>query len=163
MKIQQSSIERATVFHGQNSMRSLRRPPRSAPTAVKERFRGLLRDEGIAELEAPETNRVPRRYYREFRDTTTFAEPAAALDLSPFVLAGVAVPYDSLSCDLGGWRERIMPGAFADAIRNRTADTLAVVEHDTCKLFGRLSSGTLKLTDLPDGVHVTVDLPSTSI
>ncbi|HEX4129740.1 MAG TPA: HK97 family phage prohead protease [Pirellulales bacterium] len=163
MNIQRAYVERATVFYGRNTNRSLRRPPPSAPEAVQKRFRELLRAEGVTGAEQPLKGRLSRRKYIERRDASPGASPAAALDLSPYVLSGTAIVYDSLSEDMGGWRERIMPGAFAEAIRNRTSDTLAVIEHDIGKLLGRASVGTLKLSDLPDGLHVTVDLPSTTV
>jgi phage head maturation protease len=42
-------------------------------------------------------------------------------------LVGYAAVFDSLSHDLGGFRERIKRGAFADSIRRR--DILALYSH----------------------------------
>ncbi len=69
------------------------------------------------------------------------------------------IPYNSLSCDLGGYKEMIAPGAFADAFN---ADVLALRDHDPKLLLGRTKSGTLTLTDSDEGLRYKVDLPNTT-
>ena len=61
-----------------------------------------------------------------------------------------------------GLRERIMPGAFADALA-RGRDVICAVDHWTGagRLLGRLSAKTLRLSDAPDGLRYEVDLPDT--
>lgn len=73
---------------------------------------------------------------------------------------GVAIPYNSLSQDLGGFREIILPGAATEAIK---ADILALYAHDKRALLGRTSSGTLKLREDAAGVHYSINLPNTQV
>lgn len=68
-----------------------------------------------------------------------------------FVLEGTAISYDCLSQDLGGFRERIMPGAFARSLKSG-ADVKALFNHDRNYLLGRTKSGTLQLKDSRTGL-----------
>ena len=71
------------------------------------------------------------------------------------------IPYSSLSCDLGGFREKIAPGAFADALLPE-ADLLCLYEHSTQNLLGRTTSGTMTLMDSDAGLRYTTKLPNTT-
>ena len=71
------------------------------------------------------------------------------------------IPFNSLSHDLGGFRERIAPTAFRSTLASG-ADVLALVDHSKEKLLGRLSNGTLRLSETPAGLEVSIDLPATS-
>lgn len=77
-------------------------------------------------------------------------------------LRGVAIVYDRLSQDLGGFKERIAPGAVAKALGR--SDVRALFNHDANLILGR-SKGknpTLRLEDSPEGLRYEVDLPNTS-
>lgn len=76
-------------------------------------------------------------------------------------LVGHAAVFHSLSEDMGGWRERIRPGAFARAIRERQ-DVRALVNHDPNMVIGRTRSGTLGLVEDDVGLRVRVKLPATT-
>jgi phage head maturation protease len=76
------------------------------------------------------------------------------------VLTGL-IPYDSRSQDLGGFVEVIKPGAFNDAL-TAGADVLCCRDHDYTLLLGRTKSGTMQLSDSPDGLRYRVQLPNTS-
>lgn len=78
----------------------------------------------------------------------------------PPMLVGYAVVYNSLSEDLGFFREMIKPGAFAESLK--TADIRALVDHDPSQLLARNKSGTLRLFDEPKGLRVEIDLPATT-
>jgi HK97 family phage prohead protease len=78
----------------------------------------------------------------------------------PAVLVGKAVVYDSLSEDLGYFRETIKPGAFTESLK--TADVRALVDHNPTYLLGRNTSGTLRLDDRADALYVEIDLPDAS-
>lgn len=79
-------------------------------------------------------------------------------DAAP-VLRGHAAVFDSLSEDLGGFREKIAPGAFADAIQ--TDDVRALLNHDPNILLGRNRSKTLRLAEDQKGLAIEIDLPDT--
>lgn len=71
------------------------------------------------------------------------------------ILRGHAAVFNSLSEDLGGFREQILPGAFADALE--TDDVRLLINHDGLPL-ARNRSGTLKLSEDTRGLAFTADL-----
>lgn len=76
-------------------------------------------------------------------------------------LVGRAASYGVLSADLGGFREMIARGAFSRAVREKD-DCVFTLNHDSNALpLGRVSSGTLVLTDSADGLDCRCDLPDT--
>lgn len=78
------------------------------------------------------------------------------------VIRGYAVVYNRLSVDLGGFRERILPGAF-DGVFNRQrgrADLVSYYNHNPDILLGRESSGTLKVWTDEKGVGFEVTPPA---
>jgi HK97 family phage prohead protease len=79
----------------------------------------------------------------------------------PSKLVGYAAVFGSLSADLGGFQERILPGAFKGSIAG-TTDIRALVDHDSTKLLGRRSNGTLQIAEDAKGLRVEIDLPDTS-
>jgi HK97 family phage prohead protease len=65
------------------------------------------------------------------------------------------------TADIGGYfREIIARGAFTNTLR--TADVRAYFDHDSGRVLGRSSSGTLRLTEDQKGLAVEIDLPDTS-
>jgi HK97 family phage prohead protease len=81
------------------------------------------------------------------------------------VLSGYAVRYNTVSVDLGGFRESILPGAF-DKVLNRQRgkrDVVALFNHDANQLLGRTSSGTLELSSDDKGLRYSVVLPNTEL
>jgi HK97 family phage prohead protease len=68
-----------------------------------------------------------------------------------FTLEGTAVSYDCLSQDLGGYRERVMPGAFTRSLK-QGADVKCLLNHDVNVVLGRTKSGTLRLQDTRKGL-----------
>lgn len=57
----------------------------------------------------------------------------------------LSIPFGSWSEDLGGFRERILPGAFRRSLEG-SEDIVALWSHDTSKPLARRSNGTLKLS-----------------
>ena len=76
------------------------------------------------------------------------------------VVIGHAAVFNSLSEDLGGFKERIEPGAFDDVLDN---DVRAYFNHDPNFLLGRVSAGTLRLGVDEKGLRYELDIPNTSV
>lgn len=71
------------------------------------------------------------------------------------------IPFNSLSVDLGGFKERLMPTAFRSTLAGG-ADIRALVDHNAEKLLGRTSSATLRVAETDKGLAVEIDVPQTS-
>jgi HK97 family phage prohead protease len=74
-------------------------------------------------------------------------------------VTGLAVPYNELSEDLGGFREKFLPGAFRGSL---LSDVFVDIEHDRTAKLGRTTAGTARLREDAKGLWVTVDLPDTT-
>ncbi len=81
--------------------------------------------------------------------------------VSPGKLAGYAAIYNSHSQDLGGFVERIMPGAFKRSL-SQPDHIRALLEHDPQRLLGRVGSRTLSLQEDTKGLYFELSLPDTS-
>ncbi|MDQ3730306.1 MAG: HK97 family phage prohead protease [Actinomycetota bacterium] len=77
------------------------------------------------------------------------------------VFEGHAAVFDSRSGDLGGFTEEIQRGAFRRALADDD-DVRFLVNHDKNRLLARTSSGTMKLSEDPKGLHVRAELAPTS-
>lgn len=76
------------------------------------------------------------------------------------IVAGYAAVFDQ-EADVGGFfREKIARGAFTDTLK--TADVRAYFDHDTGRVLGRSTAGTLRLKEDSKGLAVEIDLPATS-
>lgn len=91
-----------------------------------------------------------------------FAEPVEVRSVDgKLVLSGTAIRYGARSRDLGGFRERVMPGAATEVIQK--GDVLALDEHRHDRYLGRLSNTTLRLFDSATELRYEVDLPDTAV
>ncbi len=95
---------------------------------------------------------------RETRHYGGSIQLRAAADAAVRTIAGHAAVFDQLSEDLGGWRERIAPGAFARAIQRD--DVRALWNHNPLYVLGRTAARTLRLSEDDHGLAVEVDPPS---
>lgn len=73
---------------------------------------------------------------------------------------GHAAVFNKFSEDLGGFREKIAPGAFRDSIKS--SDTRALFNHNPNFVLGRTSSGTLELKEDKQGLFFRTSLPNTT-
>jgi HK97 family phage prohead protease len=74
-------------------------------------------------------------------------------------ITGHAAVFDSLSRDLGGFKERIRAGAFDDTL---TDDVRALFNHDPNYVLGRSSAGTLSLAVDKRGLVFDIKPPATT-
>jgi HK97 family phage prohead protease len=76
-------------------------------------------------------------------------------------LIGYAAVFNSLSGDLGGFREVIKPGAFDRSLASGT-NVMARAEHDSKLLLGTTAARTLRLSVDGRGLRYEVDVPDTT-
>jgi HK97 family phage prohead protease len=74
-------------------------------------------------------------------------------------IRGHAIVFNSLSLDLGGFREVIRPEAV-DRTLKEVMDVRALWNHDTGIVLGRTTAGTLRLRKDMHGLQVEIDPPS---
>src|SRR5215203_7203025 len=82
------------------------------------------------------------------------------IDTRGRTLHGYAAVYNVESEDLGGFRERIAPGAFSDVL---DADVRALLNHNPNEVLGRTKSGTLRLFDEQRGLRFEIDVPDSPL
>jgi HK97 family phage prohead protease len=87
---------------------------------------------------------------------------AAAGSASPGILEGYAAKFNVPSADLGGFIEVIKPGAFKRALK-LNQDVRALQDHDSSRVLGRTTSGTLSLIEDAVGLKFKCVLPNTSV
>ena len=76
-------------------------------------------------------------------------------------VSGYFATFNTLSSDLGGFRERVAKGAFAQSLRDNP-DVICYFNHDSNLILGRVSSGTLSVEEDDRGLKFRVTLPQTS-
>lgn len=76
------------------------------------------------------------------------------------VLRGHAAVFNSPSVEMWGMVEYVAPGAFRKTITEY--DQRALLNHNTEKVLGRRSAGTLRLFEDEIGLAVEIDVPDTS-
>jgi HK97 family phage prohead protease len=76
-------------------------------------------------------------------------------------LVGHAVVFDSPTVIGRNFREQISRGAFTDSIARN--DVRAFFNHDYGAVLGRLSAGTLRLSQDQRGLLAEIDLPDTTL
>lgn len=74
-------------------------------------------------------------------------------------IVGYAAVFNA-ETNIGGFFERIKPGAFARAIAEQQ-DVRALFNHDPNFLLGRLGAGTLRMAEDEQGLRVEIDPPDT--
>lgn len=95
------------------------------------------------------------REIRTARDAVELFAPAG--DTGPAgreTLVGYASTF-AQPYDMGAFWEEVAPGAFADSLK--TADVVALVNHDTAMPLARASRGNLRLAEDDRGLRVEID------
>lgn len=84
-------------------------------------------------------------------------------------IRGISPPWNSLSVDLGGFKEQFSPTAF-DRILARhkndprgQVDVVGLFNHDDSQLLSRTTNGTLRLAKAATGLGAEMDLPDTQL
>lgn len=143
----------------------------------------LTRIEALIEAEAAEPSEVleAARDFESLRVKMQVARPTVAPELKRVVLAplteievrdskagkgqmtvaGHAAVFNRLSHDLGGFREKIAPGAFTGVL-DGTPDVHFVWDHDTSLVLARTTNKTLELREDPLGLHFWARVAPTS-
>lgn len=74
-------------------------------------------------------------------------------------IVGYAARFNELSEEMWGFKEKIAPGAFKNALLN--SDTRALFNHDPNYVLGRISAGTLRLQEDDKGLWYEIIPPDT--
>lgn len=74
------------------------------------------------------------------------------------IINGRPANFNTLSHDLGGFKERVMPGAFTRSLASEedVSDVRALIGHDKMALIGRRSAGTLDIREDKEGLTVDI-------
>ena len=102
------------------------------------------------------------RIHAGAREERTFALAGVEVrsgEGEPSVIVGHAAVYNRWSEDLGGFKERVLPGAFTKTLVG--GDVRALFNHDPNFLLGRTKSGTLTVSDEAKGLHFEATPPDT--
>lgn len=105
------------------------------------------------ELRARSIDGVQRRTF------TTRMEVRAAGD--SWQIVGLGIVYNSLSENLGGFREEIASGAATEVLATNP-DVRGLFNHNPDLVLGRTLAGTMALEEVAGGVQYTLDPPATS-
>lgn len=97
---------------------------------------------------------------RENRTYVASEVRAAGGGSEPLSIEGYAAVFNSYSQDLGGFKERIKPGAFDRTISEKQ-DVRCLFNHDPNVVLGRTISGTLLLAQDAKGLSYRCMLPNT--
>ena len=72
------------------------------------------------------------------------------------VISGIVIPYSTQSL-VGSFREQFAPGSI------KFSDVIANIQHQRSAPLARTGGGGLELSDGPDALRATIELPDTSI
>src|SRR5579863_6629646 len=101
---------------------------------------------------------MPEKKERRF---ITMTEIRASQEGDKKFIEGQAAPFNSLSQDLGGFREVIKPGAFDRSLKDK-ADVVGLVNHNPDQMFGR-SGKNMTLSCDKNGLRFKAEVPNTQV
>ena len=81
--------------------------------------------------------------------------PVLKREGSKNLIVGYAARFNEWSHDLGGFRERIAPGAFSEALKD--TNILGLYNHNPDHLLGRNGAGTMKTWEDSEGLMYEID------
>lgn len=116
------------------------------------------------EHEEASTGRSYESLYPEVRYLSDVPEIRSVGDSEPVHITGYAAAFNKLSRRLGGFVERVMPGAFDETLRaieagDRDVNMVCRFNHKDDYLLGTTQAGTLKLLADERGLHYDVIPP----
>jgi HK97 family phage prohead protease len=76
-------------------------------------------------------------------------------------ITGRPAMYNSLSKDLGGFREVLMPGCFDESLSD--PEIYCAWQHDSAQILGRVEAGTLQLSSDNIGLTMRCELPNSPL
>ena len=89
------------------------------------------------------------------------ADLRAAKSNGAMVITGRPAVYNSLSQDLGGFKEVLLPGCFDDSLSDQ--ELYAAWNHDDSQIIGRVSAGTLEVDSDRIGLTMRCTLPNSPL
>ena len=90
-------------------------------------------------------------------ETRSFAGELRAAKEKEFVLTGYAASFNTLSRDLGGFKERLAPGCFSRSLK-AGGDVKCLFNHDPSAILGRLENDTLTVEEDSRGLKFRCQL-----
>ena len=72
-------------------------------------------------------------------------------------IRGIAPPWESLSVDLGGFREKFAPTAFDKVLARKRLDVPLLFNHDDSRVLARTTNGTLRIEKTDKGLAYEAD------
>jgi HK97 family phage prohead protease len=105
---------------------------------------------------------IERRRASQYRSSSNQA-PRVDAGAGRFAFSGYVVRWDSLSEDLGGFREIIRRGAFSKVIADTSRNVIAVLDHEkrVLSVLGDTASGTLHLVEDDAGLAFLIQAGDT--
>lgn len=103
------------------------------------------------------TTQIETRYLAQAGDADLELRVETRDDGRP-VIVGMAPPWNKWSVDLGGFKERFMPGAFRKWLDRSPndprgmADVVAKYNHEDSRVLGRTTNGTLEIQETEKGL-----------
>jgi uncharacterized protein len=76
-------------------------------------------------------------------------------------IRGYAAKFNVPSEEMGGFVERIEPGAFSEALKDPNLDVRALFNHEPSRILGRTTAGTLRVGEDNVGLWYEIDPPDT--
>lgn len=97
-----------------------------------------------------------RRFCKTGVTLATRAKAAASDGTGTIV--GHAAVFNTMSCDLGGWKEMLAPGCFTDSLDRDDLECYSLFNHDPNLVLGTTTNDSLRLKQDKTGLYQETDL-----